>query len=139
MYILHHDRNKPPARSVITVLLAWIFIGGQALLSAGTAYNYECADTHSESDSVSWQMIGHSADKLRSMATADEPDTAGGIASFLMVANALGLVGLFLGLLSLSMSRHASGRLTTAAAVVVVWVNVLLNLPYMYSGLLPQA
>ncbi len=138
MYILHHDRSKPPTRSLITVLLAWIFIGGQALLSAGTAYNYECADTHVESASASWQMIGDSAVKMRSMAMPSEPDTAEGIATFLVVANALGLVGLLLGLLSLSRSRHVSGRLTIAAAVVVVWVNSLLNLPSVYPGLLFQ-
>jgi hypothetical protein len=138
MDIVHHDRKKPPTRSLITVLLAWIFIGGQALLSAGTAYNYKCADTHAESISASWQMIGYGADRIRSLATPDESDTAEGIAFFLVVGNALGLVGLLLGLLSLSRSRHASGRLTIAAAVIVVWVNVLLNLPLMYTGLLSQ-
>ncbi len=136
MKIWHHDRSKPPTRSLITVLLAWIFIGGQVLLLAGTVYNYQCADTHTESVSVSWQMMGHSAVKMRSMATPAESDTAEGIASFLVVANALGLVGLLLGLLALSRSRHISGRLTIAAAVIVVWVNSLLNLPYVYTGLL---
>ncbi len=136
MNIVHHDRNKPPTRSLITVLLAWIFIGGQILLAAGTAYNYKCADTHAESASVSWQILGYSAVKVRSMATPAEPHTAEGVATFLLVANALGWVGLLLGLLALSRSRHSSGRLTIAAAVVAVWVNVLLNLPYMYTGLL---
>ncbi len=136
MYILHHDRSKPPRRSLITVSLAWLFIGGQALLAAGTAYNYRCADTHGESASVSWQVIGHSAVKVRSMATPAEPYTAEGIATFLVAANALGLVGFLLGLLALSRSKHISGRLTTAAALVVVWVNVLLSLPYLSTGLL---
>ncbi len=136
MYLLHHDRSKPPRRSLITVLLAWIFIGGQALLSAGTAYNYRCADTHTESASVSWQMIGHSAVKMRALAMPPEPDTAEGITSFLVAANALGLVGFLLGLLALSRSKHISGRLTTAAAVIIVWVNVLLNLPYISTALL---
>jgi hypothetical protein len=64
---------------------------------------------------------------------------AEGIAFFLVVGNALGLVGLLLGLLSLSRSRHSSGRLTIAAAVITVWINLLLNLPNMYTGLLSQA
>lgn len=138
MYLVHHDGKKPPTRSLITVLLAWIFIGGQALLSAGTAYNYKCADTHAQSVSASWQMIGDSAAKMRSLAAPAEPETAAGVAFFLVVGNALGWVGLLLGLLSLSRSRHVSGRLTIAAAVIVVWVNLLLNLPYVYTGLLPQ-
>ena len=131
MYFWHHDRSKPPTRSLITVLLAWIFIGGQALLSAGTVYNFKCADTRAESASASWQMMGHSAVKMRDMATPANPHTAQGSASFLAIVNALGLVALLLGLLSLSRSRHLSGRLTIAAAVIVVWVNSFLNLPYL--------
>lgn len=134
MFIWHHDRSKPPTRSLITVLLAWMFIGGQVLLAAGAVYNYRCADTHSESASVSWQIIGHSAVKMRSMATPAEPDTIEGVATFLAVANALGLVALLWALLSWSRSRHSSGRLTIAAAVIVIWVNSLLNLPYVWTG-----
>ena len=131
MFIWHHDRKQPPTRSLITVLLAWMFIGGQALLLAGTAYDYKRADTHVESASVSWQMIGYSADRLRFIATPTQPETAEGVATFLVVANALGLVALLLGLLALSRSRHVSGRLTIAAAVTIVWVNSLLNVPFM--------
>jgi len=129
--VWHHDRKQPPRRSLITVWLAWMFIGAQALLSAGTAYDYKCADTHTESASVSWQVIGNSADKLRSLAAPAKLDTAEGIAAFLVVANALGLVALLLGLLALSRSRQVSGRLTIAAAVTIVWVNSLLNVPFM--------
>jgi hypothetical protein len=131
MFIWHHDRKQPPRRSLITVLLAWLFIGGQALLSAGTAYDFNRADTHVESASASWQIISHSAVRIRSLAAPAQPHTAESIAAFLVVANGLGLLGLLLGLLSLSRSRHISGRLTIAAAVVVVWVNSLLNVPYL--------
>jgi hypothetical protein len=131
MNVWHHDRGQPPTRSLVTVLLAWIFIGGQALLSAGTVYNYRCADTHVENASVSWQIIGHSAVKMRSMATPANPRTVDGVAAFLAVANALGLVALLFGLLSWSRSKHISGRLTIAAAVIVISVNSVLNLPYM--------
>ena len=127
---MHHDRTQPPRKSLITVLLAWMFIGAQALLSAGTAYDYKCADTHVESASVSWQVIGYGADKLRSVAPPTKPYTAEGVATFLVVANALGLVALLLGLLALSRSKHVSGRLTIAAAVTIVWVNSLLNVPF---------
>ncbi len=136
MSIWHHDRNQPPRRSLIPVLLAWMFIGGQALLSAGTVYNYECAETRVESASVPWQMIGQSAVKMRSMATPAEPDTINGVAAFLAVANVLGFVALLCGVLSWSRSKHISGRLTIAAAVIVIWVNSLLNLPYVQTGLL---
>jgi hypothetical protein len=107
-----------------------MFIGGQALLSAGNVYNYRCADTHIETASVPWQLIGQSAVKMRSMATQANPHTINGIAAFLAVANSLGLVALLCGLLSWSRSRHISGRLTIAAAVIVISVNSILNLPY---------
>jgi hypothetical protein len=136
MNIWHHDRSKPPRRSLVTVLLAWVFIGAQALLSAGSAYNYKCAETQVENASVSWQMIGESAAKMRAIATPANPDTVNGVAAFLAVANALGWVALLFGLLSWSRSRHVSGRLTIAAAVIVIWVNSLLNLPYVSTGLL---
>lgn len=130
MFIWHHDRSKPPTRSLVPVLLAWMFIGGQALLSAGSVYNYKCAETRVENASVSWQILGQSAVKMRSMATPANPHTVNGVAAFLLVANALGLVALLWALLSWSRSRHNSGRLTIAAAVIVIWVNSLLNLPY---------
>ena len=130
MNIWHHDRSQPPRRSLIPVLLAWMFIGGQALLSAGSVYNYRCAETRVESASVPWQMIGQSAVKMRSMATPVNPHTVNGIAAFLAVANSLGLVALLCALLSWSRSRHLSGRLTIAAAAIVISVNSILNLPY---------
>jgi hypothetical protein len=136
MNIWRHDSRKPPTRSLVTVLLAWVFIGGQALLSAGSAYNYKCAETRVEDASVSWQMIGESAARMQAIATPANPDTVNGIAEFLAVANALGWVALLLGLLSWSRSRHVSGRLTIATAVIVIWVNSLLNLPYVSTGLL---
>lgn len=136
MNIWHHDSKQRPTRSLVPVLLAWIFIGGQALLSAGSAYNYKCAETRVENASVSWQMIGQSADKMRSLAMPANPDTVNGIAEFLAVANALGWIALLLGLLSWSRSKHVSGRLTIAMAVIMIWVNSLLNLPYVSTGLL---
>ena len=130
MFIWHHDGSQPPTRSLVPVLLAWMFIGGQALLSAGTMYNYRGADTQIENASVAWQIIGQSAVKMRSMATPAEPHTIKGVAAFLAVADSLGLVALLWALLSWSRSRHISGRLTIAAAVMIIWVNSLLNLPY---------
>jgi hypothetical protein len=135
MHISHHDRGQPPTRSPIPVLLAWMLIGGQALLAAGTIYNYRCADAHVQSASGTWQIIGQSALRMRSMATQPEPYTVEGVAGFLAVANALGLVALLWALLSWSRSRHHSGRLAIAAAVIVIWVNSLLNLPYIWPGL----
>ncbi len=138
MYIWHHDRSQPPPRSVLPVLLAWMFIGGQVLLLAGSMYNYRCADTHAQKASVSWQIIGQSAVKVRSMATPANPHTITGVAAFLAAANALGLVALLFALLSWSRSRHINGRLTIAAAVIVILVNSILNLPYVQAGLLSR-
>jgi hypothetical protein len=130
MYIWHHDCHQPPPRSLLPVLLAWMFIGGQVLLLAGSMYNYRCADTHVENPSVSWQIIGQSAVKVRALATPANLHTIDGVAAFLAVANSLGLVALLFALLSWSRSRHISGRLTIAAAMIVIVVNSILNLPY---------
>jgi len=35
------DNKKRRTRSLVLVLLAWVFIGGQALLAAGSIYNYK--------------------------------------------------------------------------------------------------
>jgi hypothetical protein len=135
MYLLRHDSKQPPTRSLVTVLLAWIFIGSQALLSAGTAYNYQRAQTRTQNASVPWQMMGEGAARMQAIATLANPDTVEGGATFLALTNALGWIALLFGLLSWSRSRHVSGRLTIAAAVVVIWVNSLLSLPYVYPGL----
>ncbi len=49
---------------------------------------------------------------------------------FLAVANALGLAGLILGLLSWSRSGHMSGKLTIVVSVGVILANSILNLAY---------
>jgi hypothetical protein len=131
MYTRHKDRKEPPTRSFLGLLLAWLFIGGQALLVAGTVYNYRCADTQVERASVTWEIMGQSAVKMRAMATPAEPDTINGIIAFFVVADALGLAALLIALFSWSTSGHVRGRLTIAAAVIIVAVNALLNLPYL--------
>jgi hypothetical protein len=54
----------------------------------------------------------------------------GDVGIFFAVANALGLAALACGLLSWSRSQHKSGKLTIAAAVAIILVNSILNLPY---------
>ncbi|OHB63752.1 MAG: hypothetical protein A2Y77_14425 [Planctomycetes bacterium RBG_13_62_9] len=112
------------------VLLAWMFIGGQAFLAAGSIYNLKTADKQTEKASLPWQLLGQSAGKMRSVAVQAGPETITSVAVFLAVANALGLVALTCALLSWSRSKHASGRLTIAAAMTVILVNSILNLPY---------
>jgi hypothetical protein len=123
------DRQK---RSLILILLAWIFIGGQGLLAAGSAYNYNNANDKSEvaEGAMPWGLVSQSANRLRLVAAQAQPDVVGDIAIFLAVANVLGLVALTLGFLSWSRSKHNSGRLTIAAAVIVILVNSMLNLPF---------
>ncbi len=126
-----HDKNKKPrTRSLVLVLLAWAFIGGQALLAAGSIYNINTADENAEESTMPWQLLGQSAAKMRSVATQAQPETISNIAIFLAVANALGLAALMCALLSWSRSKHVSGKLTIAAAVTIILVNSLLHLPY---------
>jgi len=124
------NEKKPRTRSLVLVLLAWVFIGGQALLAAGSMYNYRGTDTQAEQGGMPWQIVGQGAVKMRLMATQAKPDVIGSAAVFLAVANALGIVALMCALLSWSRSKHVSGRLTIAAAVAVILVNSILNLPY---------
>jgi hypothetical protein len=130
MSIWRRDRRKPPTRSLALVLLAWMFIGGQGLLAAGSIYNYGGADEIGEKQTVPWQLIGQGAVKMRLVATQARPEIIGNVAVFLAVANALGLAALTCGLLSWSRSRYTSGKLTIAAAMTVILVNSILNLPY---------
>lgn len=127
--------NKKPrrTRSVVLVLLAWVFIGGQALLAAGNIYNYNNANSDDEivQGAMPWGLISQGANRVRLVATQARPDVIGNLAVFLAVANLLGLAALTLGLLSWSRSKHTSGKLTIAVAVTVMLINSLLNLPYM--------
>jgi len=138
MLLKHHDqdKSKPRTRSLVFVLLAWIFIGGQALLAAGSIYSYNNADKQAagkqaaDKPAASWQLIGQGAVKMRDVATQARPERIGNIALFLGIANALGVAALLCGLLSWARSGHDSGKITIAAAVTVILVNSLLNLPY---------
>ncbi len=38
--MFNSNSKKPATRSRVLVLLAWVFIGGQALFAAGSMYNY---------------------------------------------------------------------------------------------------
>ncbi len=78
--------------------------------------------------SVPWGLIGQSSSRVRSLAMQSEPGSIGNIAIFLAAANALGLAGLVLGLLSWSRSNHSSGKLTIAVSVAVILANSILNL-----------
>jgi hypothetical protein len=115
---------------MVLVLLAWVFIGGQALLAAGSVYNYQGSDGKAVEGNMPWHLAGQGATKMRLMATQAKPEVIGSVAVFLAVANVLGLAALMCALLSWSRSRHVSGKLTIAAAVVVILANSLLNLPY---------
>ncbi len=139
MSIVHNNDKKRHTRSLVLVLLAWVFIGGQALLAAGSIYNYNTAGNDKEKgtkgkqeqvaeSSVPWGLIGQSSSRVRSLAMQSEPGSLGNIAVFLAAANALGLAGLVLGLLSWSRSNHSSGKLTIAVSVAVVLANSILNL-----------
>lgn len=127
--------KKPKTRSLAFVLLAWIFIGGQALLAAGSIYNYSEENKAVENQStqegkVPWTLMGQGAIKMRLVATQARPDVIGDVGIFFAVANALGLAALACGLLSWSRSQHKSGKLTIAAAIAIILVNSILNLPY---------
>ncbi len=131
-------KKKPATRSRVLVLLAWIFIAGQALLAAGSMYNYMSADKQVQKQdqkqdqraTVPWPLIGQGALRVRLLAMQARPDTIGNIALFLALANALGLAAFMCGLLAWSRSKHTSGKLAIAAAITVVLLNSILNLPY---------
>jgi hypothetical protein len=135
MFTLTKDK-RPKTRSLAFVLLAWIFIGGQALLAAGSIYNYSEQNKAVEKNGaqqegkVPWAVIGQGATKMRIVATEARPDVIGDVGIFFAVANALGLAALACGLLSWSRSKHTSGKLTIAAAIAIILVNSILNLPY---------
>jgi hypothetical protein len=127
---LHDSKKKPRTRSLALVLLAWAFIGGQALLAAGSIYNINSTEGTATEATMPWNLFGQGATKMRLVAMQAQPDVIGDIAIFLAVANALGIAALMCALLSWSRSRHMSGKLTIAAAVAIILVNSLLNLPY---------
>jgi hypothetical protein len=138
MFTSSRDRKKPASRSLVLVLLAWVFIGGQALLAAGSMYSYmgtekqvQKQDQNQEQKAtIPWPLIGQGAMKMRLLAMQARPETIGNIAVFLAVANTLGLAALMCGLLSWSRSKHTSGKLAIAAAVTIILVNSILNLPF---------
>lgn len=127
-----HDNKKRRTRSLALVLVAWIFISGQALLAAGSIYNYNTVSSEEEAveSGMPWGLIGQGANRVRLIAMQAQPDVIGNIAVFLAVANALGLAGLVFGVLSWSRSNHTSGKLTIAVSVAVVLANSILNLAY---------
>jgi hypothetical protein len=118
----------------VLLLLAWVFISGQVLLAAGSIYNYQGKDNDKEkaavTSAVPWQLLSQGAVKMRSVATQARPEAVGNVAVFLAVANALGVAALLCGLLSWARSGYVGGKLTIAAAVTVILVNSILNLPY---------
>lgn len=126
------NKKKRPTKSIMLVALAWAFIGGQALLAAGSFYNYSTESGNGEITEVGmpWGLVSQGANRVRLAAAQAQPDVLGNVAVFLAVANVLGLVGLTLGLLSWSRSQHTSGKVTIAIAVLVILVNSMLNLPY---------
>ena len=130
MFQTKDSKKGPRTRSLILVMLAWVFIGGQALLAAGSVYNYSTDEQQVEGGKMPWDLVAQGANRMRLVAMQARPDVIGNIAVFLAVANALGIVALVCGLVSWSRSQHRSGKLTMVAAVVVVLVNSLLNLPY---------
>ena len=77
-----------------------------------------------------WPLISQGALRVRLLAMQARPDTIGNIAIFLAIANTLGLAAFMCGLLAWSRSKHTSGKLAIAAAVTVVLLNSILNLPY---------
>ena len=132
MSLSNKDKKTRRTRSLIPVLLAWVFIGGQALLAAGSVYNYHSTNSDDEvaQGTMAWGLISQGANRVRMVATQAQPDVIGNVAIFLAVANLLGLAALTLGLLSWSRSKHTSGKFTIAVAVTVILINTLLNLPY---------
>jgi hypothetical protein len=122
------NSQKP---SLALVLLAWVLIGGQALLAAGNAYNYNTASNGEITDcAMPWGLVSQGANRVRLVAAQARPDVIGNIAVFLAIANAFGLAALTLGLVFWSRSKHTSGKWTMAVAATIVLVNTLLNLPY---------
>ncbi len=135
MFTWHHESKKPRTRSLVPLLLAWVFIGAQALLAAGSMYTYNDGkgknkDKETVQAAVPWQLLSQGAVKMRSVATQARPEVMGSMAVFLAVANALGVAALLCGLLSWARSGYAGGKLTIAAAITVILVNSILNLPY---------
>ena len=136
--MFNSNYRKPETRSRVLVLLAWVFIAGQALLAAGSMYNYMSGDKQVQSQdqkqeqkaTVPWPLISQGALRVRLLAMQARPDTIGNIAVFLAIANTLGLAAFMCGLLAWSRSKHTSGKLAIAAAVTVVLLNSILNLPY---------
>jgi len=131
MFIMSHDEKKgPKSRSFALVALAWAFIGGQALLAAGSVCNLSDPEGKTAGSAKPWDLLGQSAEKMRTMAMQSQPDVFSNVAIFFAIANALGIIALMCALLSWSRSRHVSGKLTIAAAIAIILVNSLLNLPY---------
>ena len=138
MLTSHQDSKKPTTKSRVLVLLAWVFIGGQALLAAGSMYSYVSTEKQVQKQdakqdqkaTVPWPLIGQGALKMRLLAAHARPEILGNTAVFLAVANTLGLAALMCGVLAWSRSKHTSGKLAIAAAVTVILVNSILNLPY---------
>lgn len=128
------DKKKRRTRSLMLVLLAWVFIGGQGLLATGSAYNYQNTTTNGKGDpalsTMPWELISQSANRMRLVATQAQPDVIGNVAVFLAVVNVLGLAALVLALLAWSRSKHTSGKLTIVVAVAIVLINTLLHLPH---------
>jgi len=117
--------------SLALALLAWVFIGGQGLLAAGNAYNYNTASNGEIAEhAMPWGLISQGANRVRLVAAQATPDVIGNIAVFLAIANVLGLAALTLGLVSWSRSKHIRGKWTIAVAATIVLINTLLNLPY---------
>jgi hypothetical protein len=115
---------------VALILLAWAFIGGQVLLAAGSIHDYESGVGQGDDSPMPWTLVSQGAHRVRTVAMQARPDVVGDIAIFLGVINALGLVAFVCGLISWSKSQHQGGKLTMAAAIVIVLVNSILNLPY---------
>ncbi len=127
-----NEKKAPRTRSFALVLLAWVFIGGQALLTAGSLYNANkpATDGKTTASAMPWQVLGQGATKVRLVATQAEPQVIRNIAVFFAVANLLGIAALACALLAWSRSHHLSGKLTMAAAMAAIVVNSLLILPY---------
>jgi F0F1-type ATP synthase membrane subunit a len=123
-------------RSLVLVLLAWVFIGGQVVLAAGNIYNYANtsadpkAKTKADTGKMPWELAGQGATKMRLIAMQARPDVVGNVAIFLAVANTLGLAALVCGLLSWSRSKYRSGKLTIVMAIAVILINSIVSLPY---------
>jgi hypothetical protein len=130
---MSHSKSGKKGRSsrgIGLILLAWFFIGGQVLLAAGSIRDYENGVGRGDGSPMPWTLVSQGAHKVRLVATQARPDVVGDIAIFLGVVNALGLVALVFGLISWSKSQHHDGKLTMAAAIVIILVNSILNLPY---------